>query len=54
MWSYSETNRVGDHIWWISSLSHFQEHYPEWKLRYNVPQILTEIYEQNRNRWKEE
>ncbi len=37
---YVEENRRGDHIWWISDLTHFQEHYPNWKLRYNVPQNL--------------
>jgi len=34
---YVDENRRGDHIWWISDLSRFQEHYPEWKLEYNVP-----------------
>ena len=33
--SYVDENRRGDHIWWISDLSHFQEHYPEWKPQYN-------------------
>ncbi len=51
---YVEENRRGDHIWWISDLTHFQEHYPNWKLRYNVPQILHEIYETNVERWNEE
>ncbi|NDJ33573.1 MAG: NAD-dependent epimerase/dehydratase family protein, partial [Chloroflexi bacterium] len=38
-WTYSEQNRRGDHIWWISSLQKFQEHYPNWKLEYDVPAI---------------
>jgi CDP-paratose 2-epimerase len=42
-WKYVEENRRGDHIRWISGLTHFQEHYPNWKLRYNVLQILQEI-----------
>jgi CDP-paratose 2-epimerase len=50
-WSYSEKNRIGDHIWWISDLSRFKSHYPEWKIQYNVPQILREIFEMNRERW---
>ncbi|MDX9864969.1 MAG: NAD-dependent epimerase/dehydratase family protein [Anaerolineaceae bacterium] len=50
-WTYSETNRVGDHIWYISDLSKFQAHYPDWKLTYDVPHILREIFEQNRQRW---
>jgi len=42
---YSETNRIGDHIWYISDLSKFKSHYPAWKQEYNVPRILSEIYE---------
>ncbi len=50
-WTYSETNRVGDHIWYISDLSKFKAHYPDWELTYDVPHILREIFEQNRQRW---
>jgi CDP-paratose 2-epimerase len=53
-WTYSEQNRIGDHIWWISDNSKFAEHYPNWKLEYNVPQILHEIYEFNQERWQTE
>ncbi len=35
---YVEENR-GGHIWWISDLTHFQEHYPNWKLEYKVPRF---------------
>jgi CDP-paratose 2-epimerase len=51
---YVDQNRRGDHIWWISDLSRFQEHYPTWKPEYDVPQILQEIYELNVERWSEE
>jgi CDP-paratose 2-epimerase len=51
--TYVEENRCGDHIWWISDLSHFQEHYPSWKPEYDVPRILREIYEFNLERWSE-
>jgi CDP-paratose 2-epimerase len=51
---YVDQNRRGDHIWWISDLSRFQEHYPEWKLQYDVPQILAEIFERNKERWRRE
>ena len=27
-WTYSEQNRVGDHIWWVSNVGKFQAHYP--------------------------
>jgi CDP-paratose 2-epimerase len=53
-WRYVEENRRGDHIWWISDVSRFQEHYPRWKPRYDVPQILQEIYELNCERWSEQ
>ena len=50
-WEYSETNRIGDHIWWISDNGRFESHYPDWKVTYDVPRILTEIYEGNKERW---
>jgi CDP-paratose 2-epimerase len=43
-WNYEETNRVGDHIWWISDVRKFQAHYPRWKFRYGLREILEEIY----------
>jgi CDP-paratose 2-epimerase len=51
-YSYSETNRVGDHIWWISDTSKFESHYPAWKLHYNVEDILTQIHEAFQSRVK--
>ena len=50
-WTYSDQNRIGDHIWWISDNSKFSQHYPNWKLQYNVPHILQEIYQYNHERW---
>lgn len=50
-WSYHETNRTGDHIWWISDLSRFQSHYPQWTLTYDIPRIIGEIAEAGRERW---
>lgn len=50
-WTYSDDSRIGDHIWWIGDLAKFQSHYPQWRLRYDVPQILAEIYEQSVDRW---
>lgn len=50
-WEYVDQNRTGDHVWWISDLRHFQSLYPKWQLRYNVPQIMSEIYQKNCRRW---
>jgi CDP-paratose 2-epimerase len=43
-WSYEETNRIGDHIWWITDVRKFQKHYPTWKFRYSLREILEEIH----------
>jgi CDP-paratose 2-epimerase len=50
-WSYSEQNRVGDHIWWIGDNGRFETHYPGWSLEYDVPRILREMHAVNRDRW---
>jgi CDP-paratose 2-epimerase len=50
-WTYKDEPRVGDHIWWIGDLARFESHYPQWKLTYDVPEILREIYECNAERW---
>jgi CDP-paratose 2-epimerase len=43
-WTYVEDNRIGDHIWWISDVRKFQSHYPNWKFRYGLNDILREIH----------
>ena len=52
-WSYVETNRIGDHIWWISDVGKFKSHYPDWELTYTVKDILKEIHTQNNDRWNQ-
>jgi len=43
-YSYTENNRIGDHIWWISDVSKFKEHYPGWDYKYDLKDILVEIF----------
>lgn len=43
-WEYVEDNRIGDHIWWISDVRKFREHYPAWNFRYGLREILGEIH----------
>ncbi len=52
-WTYSETNRSGDHIWWIGDLSRFKSHYPNWDIKYNVRDILEQIYAKTVERLRE-
>jgi CDP-paratose 2-epimerase len=42
--SYSENNRIGDHIWYISDTSKFKNHYPNWKQEFGIQEILEQIY----------
>jgi CDP-paratose 2-epimerase len=48
---YVDEARRGDHIWWISDTSRFEDHYPGWTLHYDVKAILREIFDANRERW---
>jgi CDP-paratose 2-epimerase len=42
-YSISDSNRIGDHIWWISDVSKFKSHYPNWEYKYNLTDILEQI-----------
>jgi len=44
-YDYIATNRVGDHIWWISNVSKFKAHYPAWQFRFNIKETIRQIYE---------
>ncbi len=50
-WNYAETNRIGDHIWWISDIGKFSEHFPQWRLQHDLRSILQQICENNTERW---
>jgi CDP-paratose 2-epimerase len=50
-WTYDDRNRLGDHIWWVSSNERFEAHYPEWHLTRNISKILKEIFDKNGDRW---
>jgi CDP-paratose 2-epimerase len=41
--AYKDEPRVGDHIWYISDLSKFKSHYPDWKLTYDMGATLADI-----------
>jgi CDP-paratose 2-epimerase len=50
-WTYSESNRTGDHRWWISDLEPFKRDYPDWRITYDVPAILQEIHTHKAEAW---
>jgi len=49
--NYLESNRIGDHIWWISDVSKFKHYYPDWDFTKNIFDILKEIFIFNKNKW---
>lgn len=40
---YMNANRSGDHVWYISDVSKFKSHYPNWNFKYNGDMILEDI-----------
>jgi len=42
---YDEKNRIGDHIWYVSDVRKFQSHYPEWKYRYTLEEMMQQIHD---------
>jgi len=43
-YTYTDKNREGDHICYISDLSQIKSHYPEWGITKNLSMIFEEIY----------
>ena len=43
-YTYIDVNRSGDHIWYISDVRNFQSHFPEWQYKYNLQDIIEDIY----------
>lgn len=44
-YSYAESNRIGDHIWYISDVSKFKSHYPDWNYQFNLETTLVEMHD---------
>tara|TARA_B100000073_G_scaffold343898_1_gene349644 strand:+ start:182 stop:1237 length:1056 start_codon:yes stop_codon:yes gene_type:complete len=40
---YKNEHRKGDHIWWISNIDKFRNHYPDWEFSYDLKKIISEI-----------
>ena len=43
-YTYTDDNRSGDHVWYISDVRKFQSHFPDWQYKYNLQNILEDIY----------
>ena len=44
-YTLSNQARSGDHIWWVSDVRKFQNHYPDWKFKYDLKETLREMIE---------
>jgi CDP-paratose 2-epimerase len=53
-WTYTDANRIGDHIWYVSDTRKFRDHYPDWVQQYDLRRLLFDIYEKNAERWMSE
>ncbi len=42
-WTYSEQNRIGDHICYISDLRKLKSHFPEWNITMTLEQIIEDM-----------
>ncbi len=40
-----DESRVGDHICYISELAKVRSHFPNWRIKYDLPKMLSEIVE---------
>ena len=40
---FLKQNRIGDHIWYVSSMKKFKKHYPKWKQVYSTKKIINEL-----------
>jgi CDP-paratose 2-epimerase len=49
-YTISEQNRIGDHIWYISDLSKFKKHYPEWDIKINLEETIRQMIEFEKNK----
>jgi len=42
-YTVGETNRIGDHIWYVSDIGKFKNHYPDFAYEYDIDRILKEM-----------
>ena len=42
-YDYINKPRIGDHICYYSNLSKIKSHFPKWKIKLKIPNILGEI-----------
>ena len=49
-YTISEHNRVGDHVWYISDLTKFKSHYPNWNITISLEETIKQMVEFEKNK----
>ena len=49
-YTISEQNRIGDHIWYISDLTKFKTHYPNWNITIDLEETIKQMVEFEKNK----
>ena len=47
-YEYIDSNRIGDHIWWVSDVSKFKSHYTGWNYKFGIEDTIKQIYDNYR------
>jgi CDP-paratose 2-epimerase len=51
-YTISEQNRIGDHIWYISDLTKFRTHYPNWNITIDLEETIKQMVDFEKNKLK--
>ena len=49
-YTISEQNRIGDHIWYISDLTKFKTHYPNWNITIDLEETIKQMVDFEKNK----
>ena len=49
-YTISDQNRIGDHIWYISDLTKFKNHYPDWDITITLEDTLNQMIESEKQK----
>ena len=49
-YTISEQNRIGDHIWYISDLTKFRTHYPNWNITIDLEETIKQMIDFEKNK----
>lgn len=50
-WTYTDDNRIGDHIWYVSDIRKFMNDHPGFEIKHDIRSILVDIHDEGQERW---